>query len=377
MGTALLSTGVVFSLIAANPSEGPNDEGPSAAAPDSEHIEPAIAEKQTEPHRVAFMIHEGPYWTIGRTSSQVREFMVANGLPGPMYIRYVGDERHETTQSLKTEVGFYIGDNRPMEPPYQTEHIDSERVAWTRIDGSNSNISRHFAMLRTWANTHNYEGGCITEIHPVSTVLGAKSGAVELRLAIAPKKPPIEPKKSGDPPVEAPSQPDGQSFSKESVPATTAAQVQQEVDESLRGFSVMELAHKKRYDVIAAKLIPAHPRSTPEITAFLRDASLRIRAIAGTIKRNDPESGAPLAKLAEAINERVTSGLGSSSFKTFDQLAASESGEVQQTEMRAILRELDSIMVRIGLEQLDADTATEQILGVVQRSVDLVEKSRA
>ncbi len=125
-----------------------------------------IVVKQTDPIRVVFMEHAGPYWTVGPLLTHVREYMLKHGLSGPMFARYLADPMTAAPSSLRTEIGFIVGADHSAEPPFKTARWGPELVAYLVMDGQSATTRHDYAAIHDWIQRHDHHAaGPITEIY--------------------------------------------------------------------------------------------------------------------------------------------------------------------------------------------------------------------
>ncbi len=386
-----------------------------------------ITVERMDPKQVAFLLHQGAYWTIGPEFVRVREHMKTLDQPGPLYVRYRNDPRTVPPQSLHTEIGFFFDGAYEPGPPYQMVRRNSELVARMLIDGPFAIVSRHFAMLHAWANAHDYVAvGPITEIYPETDRRGERAQWIELQMVIEPRIEPIDqgtatspetpikevmgpptagtdaagvspappPKRhaetvaaGGGPleptvagPIDRKSGDAGAPATSPGEPAGSASRASGTKDSNpvRSGPSIRALAAEQRFDRIAEEMLPGDRIYSPDWEIWLGHVVFRIRAIARGIEQAHPDDRAAVSALAGAIDRRLEQVSGSFTLKPLDHLVipSAEGNDPDASEKRAILHELDVVMARIGLKSIDAPTTFDLLLRVAQRTADLMDSNR-
>lgn len=153
-----------------------------------------ISVKQTVAAKVVYIIHVGPYWTVGPRFAELREYMLAHGQPGPIYARYLDGPGGVPAKSLRTEVGFFLQGYHDPEPPFEISERSSELVATMFVDRPYATVSRHYAVMSRWAAGHDYAPtGPVTEIYALPDDPDSGARPTEVQMAIVKVEPPIEP----------------------------------------------------------------------------------------------------------------------------------------------------------------------------------------
>jgi DNA gyrase inhibitor GyrI len=153
-----------------------------------------ITVKQTVPAQVVYLVHVGPYWTVGPRFAELREYMLTHGQFGPIYARYLDGPGEVPAKALRTEVGFFVQGNHGAEPPFETAERPSELVATMTVDRPSATVSHQYAVMRRWASMHDYvPAGPVTEIYALPTGPESKAQPTEVQMVIAKVEPPVEP----------------------------------------------------------------------------------------------------------------------------------------------------------------------------------------
>jgi len=179
-----LATGVAFAA-------SPMQSDPGAMGAGSEQV----SVKLTDPARVVFVVHIGPYWTVGPKFAELREYMLKHGQPGPIYARYLDGPGGVPATSLRTEVGFFVQGSHDPEPPFEMAERSSELVATMVVDRPFATVSRYYAVLRRWAAGRDYAPvGPVTEIYALPAGSDSDARPTEVQMAIVKVEPPPEPR---------------------------------------------------------------------------------------------------------------------------------------------------------------------------------------
>ena len=125
-----------------------------------------VAIKRTEPTRVVFLTHAGPYWQSGATFARVRAYMLKRQLAGPTFARYRESPMTAATASLPAQIGFMVDGEHEPNPPLESQCWESELVAYMIIEGRSATTREDYAALHDWIKRHGHEpAGPVTEIY--------------------------------------------------------------------------------------------------------------------------------------------------------------------------------------------------------------------
>jgi hypothetical protein len=133
---------------------------------------------ETDSKRVAFIEHNGPYWSLGPVIDQVARDAKALSVRNDLVIRYLDNPVAVSPGGLHAEIGFELAGAEIPKSPYKVAQWPRALVARKSVSGPDGLSTRHFALLRTWAQTQGLApaGGMIALVQLAE---GGESTAIE------------------------------------------------------------------------------------------------------------------------------------------------------------------------------------------------------
>ncbi len=353
---------------------------------------PEIIVKQTDPARVVFLEHAGPYWTVGPLFKQVREAMADHNETGPMFARYLADPTAVPAESLKTEVGFVARGDWIPEPPLRIAQREGEQVVSTVVEGSYGTTTRYYSEMRSWLSTNGLEAvGPVIELYP-SPLRGAPPGAYHTEIQIPVRRAPsavgaasrsrafdrISPKNASENPLTLPSPPERERrIKRRSGPEDT--QAKSEDDDSADAesreplYPIKDLVESSGFDRIAEQLFPTDRPMPVGMQVWLGQVVFRISAVAKGIEQRYPGGSPQATALSEAIVRRYRQASASSKVDPLAEAVVRVDTclDPQSTQKRLIVRDLDNLLGQVALKTVDAESALDRLSGLLQRIQDM------
>lgn len=152
-----------------------------------------IQVQKTKPQWAVSVLHDGPYWSIGKKFAEVRAYMVREGLEAPMFVRHAADERR-VLGTGPMEIGVFADGRRDPSPPFRAAYWPEALAVVTEVPARRFNVHRVSAKLRDWIEQSKYvAAGPLVEVYPATPVGGFAPRTVEVWMAIEekPAKPDI------------------------------------------------------------------------------------------------------------------------------------------------------------------------------------------
>ena len=329
---------------------------------------PEIVLKHTDPVRVVFLEHIGPYWTVGPLFEQVREAMAEHNESGPMFARYLADPTIATAESLRTEVGFVIRGDWQPEPPQKIAQREGEQVVSLVVEGSYGTTTRSYSLMRDWVSTHGFEVvGPVIELYP-SPQIGAPSGAYRTEIQM--------PVRRASPTVSVTPEPkDGVVIPR----LTDETLTQSEGDDSAATASmeplypIKDLIDSSRFDRLAEQLVPTDRPMPIGMQVWFGQVVFRISAVAKGIEQKYPGGSPEVTALSEAIVRRYRQASASSKVDPLAQAVVRVGPHLdpQSAQKRLIVRDLDNLLGQVAIKTVDAKSALDRLSDLLQRVQDM------
>lgn len=128
--------------------------------------QPAVILRTTEPVRLAFREHLGPYWTVGRVVSSVARELREAGRSGPIVVRYMEDPARTAPDRLVTRIGWFAEPGEAAVEGFRIEPVGEEELACSAGDARSVKPLQAITDLRNWVADRGYEPtGPVYEIH--------------------------------------------------------------------------------------------------------------------------------------------------------------------------------------------------------------------
>lgn len=381
---------------------------------------PTIAVRRTDPVQVVFLGHTGPYWRVGPLLVRVREYMFKHSQSGPMFMRHLQNPVSATTQPLRSEIGFIVeGDHQP-EPPFRTARRDGELVACMVVKGRTATTRGDYGLIQEWIRAHGYDAaGPVVEIFdPVQPKRPSGTQRTEIQVVLKGTErvtQSVAPESAPPPDLRRPQHAEpapaleqylrsGAAREGEAAAGAQAEQAADELDAPLTHdvaaepaaevtgtpsvgkqtptpkpqseplLPVLELVEANRFNRIAEQLMPDDLAIPTPHQVWLGQVVFRIGAAAKGVKQVHPGAEQTAVALAGAITRRYKRV--SVNFMA-DPLAQAVVRADAHTDplagrKRAIMRNLDTLLGRIALRSVDADSTVEELARVIQRVQDLL-----
>ncbi len=324
-----------------------------------------IALKRTEPARLVYLEHSGPYWSMGPLFTPVQEQMTARREKGPIVVRYSADPTAVSPKSLRTQVGFLASGDWEVEPPFKSEALDSVEVASAIVPGPSGTTTRHYSAIREWITQQGRKPlGPVMELYPASRSLKASDLRIEIQMALAePETPAVAPPSRIGPAV--PRQP--------IAAAPVAAQEPTATAPAEPILAVKDLVEAGRYERVAEQLMPADRPMPATTQLWLGQLVFRIGAVAKGLQERHADRAAPVKAVADALMARYRLVSAGSAADPLAQavVRVDSAGDPMATKKRAITRDLDRLLGRVATKAADPDAALTELTRITQEIQDL------
>lgn len=354
--------GVAFGLICSGPIAAYASEiTPPTAAPE-------IIVKHTDPARVVFLEHTGPYWTVGPLFKQVREVMASHNESGPMFARFLADPTMVSAESLRTEIGFVARSDWIPEPPLITAQREGEQVVSTVVEGAYGTTSRTYSLMRDWVLTNGFAAvGPVIEWYP-SPPRGAPPGIYRTEIQIPVRRVSSAVSVTSESKVAAvfPRKPDeALAKAEDERPAAT------ESTEPL--YLIKDLVDSSRFERVAEQLVPMDRPLPVGMQVWFGQVVFRISAVAKGIEQTYPGGSPQATALSEAIVRRYRQASASSKVDPLAQavVRVDTYSDPQSAQKRLIVRDLDNLLGQVALKTVDAKSALDRLSELLQRIQDM------
>jgi effector-binding domain-containing protein len=329
---------------------------------------PEIVLKHTDPARVVFLEHTGPYWTVGPLFKQVREAMAEHNESGPMFARYLADPTVVLAESLRTEVGFVTRGDWIPEPPLKSAQRDGEQVVSLVVEGSYGTTTQSYSLMHDWVSTNGFEAvGPVIESYP-SPLRGAPSGAYRTEIQIPVRRASSAVSVTPEPKVEV-----------EFPRIADETLTQSEGDDSAATASmeplypIKDLVDSSRFDRVAEQLVPTDRAMPVGMQVWAGQVVFRISAVAKGIEQTYPGGSPEATALSEAIVRRYRQASASSKIDPLAQAVVRVDTHLdpQSAQKRLIVRDLDNLLGQVALKTIDAKSALDRLSDLLQRVQDV------
>ncbi len=412
--------------VGAGEQDGAQDAHP--ASPDHAR-EPVVGLKYTDPIRVAYLQHIGPYWMVGPIFRSVGQYMVDHDQAGDMFARYLDNPAEVAARSLRSEIGFVVEGDLQPESPFKVGWRERELVAFLVVDGPHVKTRRYHLMMYSWIEARGHKSvGPITEVYsdPFAKRTEPRTQRMEIQILLeesqAKHRPP-EPRGlartnvrhghagEGSPPVTADPERAGVGRAPETdakedsrVPAAgvtnakedsrvpAAGETDARVDPRTRAAAdrpapspdakrvvpIRRLIAQSRFDRIAEQLMPQDDPIPRGLEIWFGQMVLRIGAAAKGIKRIYPGEDESVSAIAEALTRRYRVVSRHFNSDPLDQVVVRVDSATDPLAARkkAVMRELDGLLAGIALRTVDAKKSLEKLAEVLQQVHDLLRTDR-
>jgi hypothetical protein len=400
---------LVILLISVNTAAmGPGPTEQPAATPTAAETTLPIAIKRTEPVEVAYLEHDGPYWSLGPRFAQLRDYILEHNQAGPMFARFLEEPTGAAPGTVRSEIGFIItGDHDPT-PPFKKAKREAELVAYIVV-GSSVKPARCYTMMREWIESHGHAAlGPVTEWYPPLQQGKVRGQHTEIQMALRPATAAVDeaqstaqtatpepdqqttvPQKTEDSVTEVaepqPADPVAAAEAPMAKPEPEEAEkVEQEAPEAEPAkaeppVSVKDLVAARQFERVAEQFLPSPDAIPQRLQLWLGQLVFRIGAAGKGIERMYPNEDREVIEFADAITRRYKSvSVGFELDPLAQAVVTVDWSEGRHgAEEQAVMRTMDALLGRIALKSVDLEEAMAQLSDVVQRAQDRLRSSQA
>ncbi len=333
-----------------------------------------ISVRVTDPVHVVFVEHKGAYWTVGPAFTRVAEYMRVHDRSGLTYVRYARAPYRGGSGDLASQVGFIVRGTHDAQAPFQNGVWASERVAEMVVEGPTPSLRHEYKMMYDWIERNEHEpAGPVTEVYHLSSRAGnTVMDRVALRVTLHRPKPRAE--KTDD------DEPERTSAAEEPVSARRPSEIPVQPERHRTDshdhreiHSVNELVKAGRFDRLAEYVVPDEITRFPAVHVWFGQVVFRVRAAARGVEQRHPGEGRVMSALAESLVQRYRSiPAGAHLDPLLDPVVQVEwEGDPRGRRRHEIMRNLDAVLGRIGLDTLGADAALAEVESLLQQIIDL------
>lgn len=366
---------------------------------------------ETDPKRVAYIEHSGPYWSLGPVIDQVARDARDMGVRDALVIRYLDDTVASSPRGLRAHIGFELAGTEMPRPPYQVAEWPRVLVARKTVNGPDGLSTRHFASLKAWAQTQGLApAGDLIAL--VKFGEGGESAAIEhaeIRLPVCVPDPlPAAVSKSDS--IEAPNRADVleserspaaqrrvskivqlpvpadvtnekaaplDAIASDALPPAMRARMQSTDGRTPNPAAVTRTAapvrqwiEEEKFAEVAAALLPEN--ADPASQQWADQIAARIVAVANGIKTLAPGEEGWLSPLAAQLSAQRSARKTSTVKGTPRVIGLSAPAAANEPERKAVMRALDYLMARIAQRTLTPAQVRESLLDLIEISHALV-----
>ncbi len=116
---------------------------------------PPIELSETQPRKVAFIEHSGPYWSLGSVINKVARDARTMGVQDELLIRYLDDSTGTSSGALHADIGFGLTDAKQPPASYKVAEWPIELAVRKTVTGPDGLSMRHFFSLKSWARSQD------------------------------------------------------------------------------------------------------------------------------------------------------------------------------------------------------------------------------
>ncbi len=387
--------------------------GESFSAPREESSRAAVTIKELPSQTVVYLESQGAYWRVGPVLAQVFEYQKSAHLQGSVFVRYLQDPARTAPAALRVWVGIALDGFHEPVPPFQMGQRSPEKVASFAVESGSLEPARAAAMLAAWADEHGYtSAGTLTEVY--GSVEGRSPSCKELQWTLREIEPvrEVSPNSESTPivmkvlprqPVEefppadtslAQDQGDPGEPARPTEPVITrtielAARTSDPIIEAkvefipppksdpvaAAGPTIEEQLRRGDFDVLAERLIQSGRRFDHAQRIWMVQWISRIGAAGRGVEKPTDVLQAPITGLHSALIARYDAAIGSYKADMRDGLAATlNSNEPLAAPRRALLRDLDVLLAKIGMHSIPSDAVLGELAAILAQVVPLNSK---
>ena len=303
--------------------------GPLDTKPES------VALKHIESVDVIYILHRGPYWTLGKAFAEIDKFMVKHGQTGSMFSRFLDDPTQANASRLRTEVGFMVSGNVRPGSRRLRKTLPAHLAACVEVKGPYTQTASHYQRIHDWIAANGYSAGeGITEVYPNRS---ADQAIAEIRIPVIGKSAP------------------GSPVSRPDADAATLCEI-------------------KAYARLAEILVPDE-NALPELhRKWLADVIDRLRVIREIVEiKHGQRAGDVSAMITPLVERAVWLQPYALADIATDVVDRSVAAAVVRRQKEAVLVALDRVMVRTHLNELVADEIHGELVKVLASIQPIVE----
>lgn len=295
----------------------------------------AVALKHIESADVIYILHRGPYWTLGKTFTEIDQFMAEHDQTGPMFSRFLDDPTKAGASRLRTEVGFLASGNVRPGLHLLRKTLPAHLAACLEVKGPYSQTSSHYQRIHDWIKANGYTAGKgIMEVYPDRS---ADQAIAEIRIPVV-----------GKSDTETPS--------------------------SRQGSDAATLCEIKAYARLAEILVPDQNALPESHRKWLADVVDRLRVIREIVEIKHGQRAGDVSAMITPLVERAVwlqpYALNDLATTVVDRSVAAA---VVRRQKEAILVALDRLMVRTHLNELAAAEIHGELAKVMASIQPIVE----
>lgn len=371
----------------------------------------SVTVREIPAHRVAFLEHAGPYWTIGATLRGVFERAPEDDRPVSFFARFASSPLASRSAALRAEVGYTIAPQRMEDSPtsvaestaargLQITERDAELAACVEFEFGHAPRAQDYVQLRQWIVRNGYRSvGPVTEVY---TFPGSPTGEdsatprVELQMSIRPANDPREnvPRTAAKVTIETAQATPTPSRDNDAetvpangpqVPAAVISHSEAEVAVAPNDGQATKRPEAAARPTDEPSAPPSEPAVdvrcatfvedftagvdglAPEIRTWLGAAVLRMDAIARSLRETEAQPDRFVVCLS-AVSERFLRAFPHAAVPVSIAAPLTTEGDgVRSQGRKAILRELDLLMMLLAAGRADTKQVEAELAGLFDR----------
>ncbi|MGI0149865.1 MAG: GyrI-like domain-containing protein, partial [Thermoplasmata archaeon] len=393
-----------------------------------------VAVRELPAGRAAFIEHSGPYWTVGATLRRVHEQRTTSIEPIELFARFASSPLGSRSGALRAEVGYSVPSDAVAPDGFRLVDRDAELVAYLAFNAGDAPRAQHFSQLRQWIVQHGYRAvGPVTEVYSFAPGDEPSISRVELQMTIrAANDPRIEAERRSGPVTIQVAQPaDTNTLS----PASAAPDLDEAPEPRIRSAPVAEILESTTPFALAVVVDPPtleepvaggrSPDDVPAAPAIGRtgtEPSSAAESGHGEVERREGNQGASnrCAELAkellrhfQELSPDTRTWLGatllridaigralrlasvapnavaacsstlSQEYRVFHSTPfvsaprVPSAASARTNEQKAILRDLDGLMVRLAAKRVEIGQAGDELAALFERIRTIVDAERS
>lgn len=368
---------------------------------------PAFELVETEPRRIAYIEHTGPYWSLGPIIDTVARDAKSMGVRGRLVVRYL--ENSATARgTVHAQVGFELPRFETPKPPYVVSEWPPALVASKSVLGSDGLSPRHFSAMKAWVRGEGLvpAGDLIANVELAEDGLSTAIQSAEIQMPVCTPDPPPaktaaeaadeipEPSPVTEPErpivtkvIELPARSSGaqvrtqiEPVSVEAIEPTLSAPIVGQTPSPSKNPASVEPQKKEipvrlmiedgKFADLAAAIMPADADATSK--QWSGEIAGRVIALANGVKKMAPGEEGWLTSLADELGARRDAYRLSSPKSSKKVIGPALTSPERTPERKFVMLELDRLMAGLAYGSLTPSEVREKLTTILEVVPSLV-----